>query len=214
MSEAELLRLERKLDEEVRGSLFQNQREFYLQEQLKAIHRELGEEDSDDASDLERQIEARKLPEAVKTRAMREMRKLRRMSPLSPESTVARNFIDWIVALPWTERTDDVLDVAHARRDSRRGSLRARGSEGSHPRLHRRAVARRTHGRPHSLSRRAARRRQDVARPVHRPGAGTQVRAHVARRRARRSRDPRAPAHVHRVDARARRSRRCGAPRW
>jgi ATP-dependent Lon protease len=116
VSEAELLRLERKLDEEVRGSLFQNQREFYLQEQLKAIHRELGQEDSDDAAELERQIEARKLPEAVKTRAMREMRKLRRMSPLSPESTVARNFIDWIIALPWTERTDDVLDVAHARR--------------------------------------------------------------------------------------------------
>ena len=44
------------------------------------------------------------------------MRKLRRMSPLSPESTVARNFVDWILALPWTERTDDVLDVAHARR--------------------------------------------------------------------------------------------------
>ncbi|HEV8447565.1 MAG TPA: endopeptidase La [Gemmatimonadaceae bacterium] len=116
VSESELLRLERKLDEEVRGSLFQNQREFYLQEQLKAIHRELGQEDSDDATELERQIEARKLPEGVKTRAMREMRKLRRMSPLSPESTVARNFIDWIVALPWTERTDDVLDVAHARR--------------------------------------------------------------------------------------------------
>jgi ATP-dependent Lon protease len=115
-SEAELLRLEKKLDEEVRGSLFQNQREFYLQEQLKAIHRELGQEDSDDASELERHVEARKLPEAVKTRAMRELRKLRRMSPLSPESTVARNFIDWILALPWTERTDDVLDVAHARR--------------------------------------------------------------------------------------------------
>ena len=115
-SEIELLRLERKLDEEVRGSLFQNQREFYLQEQLKAIHRELGEEDGDDALELEHQIEARKLPEIVKARAMREVRKLRRMSPLSPESTVARNFVDWIVALPWTERTDDVLDVAHARR--------------------------------------------------------------------------------------------------
>ena len=115
-SEIELLRLERKLDEEVRGSLFQNQREFYLQEQLKAIHRELGQDDTDDAIDLERQIEARKLPEAVKTRALREVRKLRRMSPLSPESTVARNFIDWIIALPWSERTDDVLDVAHARR--------------------------------------------------------------------------------------------------
>jgi ATP-dependent Lon protease len=115
-AEIELLRLERKLDEEVRGSLFQNQREFYLQEQLKAIHRELGQDDADDVMDLERQIEARKLPDAVKTRALREIRKLRRMSPLSPESTVARNFVDWIVALPWTERTDDVLDVAHARR--------------------------------------------------------------------------------------------------
>ncbi len=115
-SEAELLRLEKKLDEEVRGSLFQNQREFYLQEQLKAIHRELGQEDADDSTEIEQQVEARKLPDAVKARAMREIRKLRRMSPLSPESTVARNFVDWILALPWTERTDDVLDVAHARR--------------------------------------------------------------------------------------------------
>ncbi|HEY9227584.1 MAG TPA: endopeptidase La [Gemmatimonadaceae bacterium] len=115
-AEIELLRLERKLDEEVRGSLFQNQREFYLQEQLKAIHRELGQDDTDDVGDLERQIEARKLPDAVRTRALREVRKLRRMSPLSPESTVARNFVDWIIALPWTERTDDVLDVPHARR--------------------------------------------------------------------------------------------------
>ncbi len=115
-SETELLRLERKLDDEVRGSLFQNQREFYLQEQLKAIHRELGNDDSDDVLELERQLDARKLPDAVKTRAMREVRKLRRMSPLSPESTVARNFVDWIIALPWNERTDDILDVAHAQR--------------------------------------------------------------------------------------------------
>jgi ATP-dependent Lon protease len=116
VSETELLRLERKLDEEVRGSLFQNQREFYLQEQLKAIHRELGQDESDDVLDLERQVEARKLPEIVRARTLREVRKLRRMSPLSPESTVARNFVDWVLALPWTERTDDVLDVAHARR--------------------------------------------------------------------------------------------------
>jgi len=115
-AEIELLRLERKLDEEVRGSLFQNQREFYLQEQLKAIHRELGQDDTDDVGELERQVEARKLPDSVRLRALREVRKLRRMSPLSPESTVARNFIDWILALPWTERTDDVLDVPHARR--------------------------------------------------------------------------------------------------
>jgi ATP-dependent Lon protease len=114
--EIELLRLERKLDDEVRGSLFQNQREFYLQEQLKAIHRELGQDDADDALELEAQVEARGLPDGVKARTLREVRKLRRMSPLSPESTVARNYIDWILALPWSARTDDVLDVAHARR--------------------------------------------------------------------------------------------------
>jgi len=115
-SEIELLRLERKIDDEVRGSLFQNQREFYLQEQLKAIHRELGQDDGENVEGLEAQIAARKMPEPVQTRALREVRKLRRMSPLSPESTVARNYVDWLLALPWTERSDDVLDVAHARR--------------------------------------------------------------------------------------------------
>ena len=114
-AEIELLRLERKIDDDVRGSLFQNQREFYLQEQLKAIHRELGQEDGDDLADVEAQIEKKGLPEPIRARALRELRKLRRMSPLSPESTVARGFIDWILALPWTERTDDVLDVTHAR---------------------------------------------------------------------------------------------------
>src|SRR5688572_30266267 len=114
-SENDLLRLERKIDEDVRGSLFQNQREFYLQEQLKAIHRELGHEE-DDLADLEAQVEKRGLPEHVKSRVLREIRKLRRTSPLHPEHTVSRNFVDWLLALPWTERTDDVLDVAHARR--------------------------------------------------------------------------------------------------
>jgi ATP-dependent Lon protease len=113
--ENDLLRLERKIDEDVRGSLFQNQREFYLQEQLKAIHRELGHDD-DDLADLEAQVEKRGLPDHVKTRMLREIRKLRRTSPLHPEHTVSRNFVDWILALPWTERTDDVLDVGHARR--------------------------------------------------------------------------------------------------
>jgi ATP-dependent Lon protease len=113
-AEIEILRLERKIEEDVRGSLFQNQREFYLQEQLKAIHRELGQED-DDFGDLEAAIEKKGLPEVVHARAMRELRKLRRMSPLSPEATVARNFVDWVLALPWTERTDDALDVAKAR---------------------------------------------------------------------------------------------------
>ncbi len=115
-SETDLLRLERKIDDDVRGALFQNQREFYLQEQLRAIHRELGEDDGDDFADLEALVNSKALPEIVKVRAFRELRKLRRMSPMSPEFTVSRNFVDWIVALPWEERTDEILDVAHARR--------------------------------------------------------------------------------------------------
>jgi ATP-dependent Lon protease len=115
-AETDLLRLERKIEDDVRGSLFQNQREFWLQEQLKAIHRELGQDDGNDVEEIAAQIEKREMPEAVKTRATRELRKLRRSSPLAPEAAVARNYLDWIVSLPWSERTDDVLDVAHARR--------------------------------------------------------------------------------------------------
>jgi ATP-dependent Lon protease len=113
--EIDLLRLERKIDDDVRGSLFQNQREFYLQEQLKAIHRELGGEDGDDTEELAKQLEAKKLPEAVQARAVREMRRLKRIPAMSPESAVSRTYLEWILALPWTERTDDVLDVTHAR---------------------------------------------------------------------------------------------------
>ena len=115
-SETDLLRLERKIDEDVRGSLYRNQREFYLQEQLKAIHRELGQEDQDDLDGLAQQIAAKGFPEGARTRADRELRKLRRTPPMSPESTVGRNYIDWLLALPWSERTDDVLDINHARK--------------------------------------------------------------------------------------------------
>jgi ATP-dependent Lon protease len=113
--EIELLRLERKIDDDVRGAMFQNQREFYLQEQLRVIHRELGEDDNDDFAELEAQVKKKTLPPVVEERTLRELRKLRRMPPMSPEFTVARNFVDWIVSIPWTERTDEVLDVAHAR---------------------------------------------------------------------------------------------------
>ena len=113
--EIELLRLERKIDDDVRGAMFQNQREFYLQEQLRVIHKELGEDDGDDFADLEALIRKKALPKVVEERTLRELRKLRRMPPMSPEFTVARNFVDWIVAIPWSERTDEVLDVARAR---------------------------------------------------------------------------------------------------
>ncbi|HEY9426591.1 MAG TPA: endopeptidase La [Gemmatimonadaceae bacterium] len=115
-AEIEILRLERKIESDVRGSLFQNQREFYLQEQLKAIHKELGQGDGDDLDELEATLVKKALPEHARERAERELRKLRRTPALSPEYTVVRNYLDWLVGLPWSERTDDVLDVAHAQR--------------------------------------------------------------------------------------------------
>jgi len=114
--EIEVLRIERKLDDDTRGAMYQTQREFYLQEQLKLIHRELGQDDADDVSELESSLQAKALPEPVRIRVQRELRKLRRMAPTSPEYTVSRNFLDWIGALPWDERTTETLDVAHARR--------------------------------------------------------------------------------------------------
>ncbi len=113
--ELALLTLEKKLDEQVRGSLFQNQREFYLQEQLRAIHKELGQEDGDEFEELAKQVADRGLPPTVATRAHRELRKLKRSSPMSPDATVTRGWLDWALNLPWTARSDDTIDLDHAR---------------------------------------------------------------------------------------------------
>ncbi len=118
--ELEMLALEKSIDDEVRGSIHRNQREFYLQEQLRVINRELGNDDGDDLSEVATAVETADLPEDVRTRADKELRKLRRMSPMSPEATVIRNYLDWILTLPWvTEKTLEVapgtMDVAHTR---------------------------------------------------------------------------------------------------
>jgi ATP-dependent Lon protease len=113
--ELELLGLERQIEERVRGAVFQNQREFYLNEQLKAIHHELGQDESDDVAALEAQARDKGMPPAVEARALRETRRLRRMAAVSPEATVARTFLDWLLALPWTERSAALPDVARAR---------------------------------------------------------------------------------------------------
>jgi ATP-dependent Lon protease len=115
VAELELLNLERKLDDQVRGSIYQNQREYYLQEQLRAIHRELGQDDAEDLDALDAQVDRLELPEPAATRARREVRKLRRMAPISPEATVSRHYLEWILALPWNKRSDDVIDLARAK---------------------------------------------------------------------------------------------------
>ncbi|MCE5271992.1 endopeptidase La [bacterium] len=112
-AEMEILRLERKIDDNVKRQIMKNQREFYLQEQLKAIHRELGhdEEGYDEIEELRAQLQKKKLPAEVLAKAEKEVTKLARMSAMSPEATVVRNYLDWIVSLPWHEATKSRLEV-------------------------------------------------------------------------------------------------------
>jgi ATP-dependent Lon protease len=112
-AEMEILRLEHKIDDNVKKQILKNQREFYLQEQLKAIHRELGQdEDSyDEIEELRALARKKKLPPEVGRRAEKEITKLARMSMMSPEATVVRNYLDWLLSLPWKESTRDRLSV-------------------------------------------------------------------------------------------------------
>jgi ATP-dependent Lon protease len=111
--EVEILKLEQKLEDEVKEQVLKNQKEFYLQEQLKAIHRELGGGDElpEEIRELQAALRKKALPPEVRKRANAEMKKLGLMPSTSPEAAVLRNYLDWILHLPWRKKTKDVLDV-------------------------------------------------------------------------------------------------------
>jgi ATP-dependent Lon protease len=113
-SELEILKLERKIEGQVRSQVTKNQKEFYLNEQLKAIRKELGyaNEFSNEVEELVAQVKKAKMPKDVHEKAIKELDKLGKMSFMSPEATVVRNYIDWLVALPWSVLTDDNGDIA------------------------------------------------------------------------------------------------------
>jgi len=112
-SEVEILKLERKIEGQVRSQVHKNQKEFYLNEQLKAIRKELGyqNEFANELEELGQQIKKAKMPKEVHEKAMKELDRLSKMSFMSPEATVVRNYVDWLVALPWGKVTDDNLDI-------------------------------------------------------------------------------------------------------
>jgi len=113
--ELEILRIEEKLDHQIRLQMDSDRRQHYLSEQLKAIHEELGES-SDDWDDLDLSLREAELPDHARERAEREFRRLRKLNPVSPEAAVVRSYLEWILALPWRRRTEDNLDVPHASR--------------------------------------------------------------------------------------------------
>ena len=113
--EIEILRVQKKIQGKVFKKIEKTQKDFYLQEQMKAIQRELGkEESSSEILDLRKKIkEARMSPEAER-KSMEEIKRLSKMMPLSPEATVIRNYLDWMISLPWDKKTNDNLDIKNA----------------------------------------------------------------------------------------------------
>ncbi len=112
--EIELLEMDGRIRTKVRQSIDKNQREFYLREQLKAIHDELGGELGNESAEFRKKLEERGLPEEIKEKMLKEVSRLERMSSASPESNVVRTYLDWVLAMPWNDQTTDTLDVAHA----------------------------------------------------------------------------------------------------
>jgi len=118
LMEAEIgvMQVERKIRSRVKRQMEKTQREYYLNEQLKAIQKELGEgEDGrDELQELEEKIKSTKLSKEARDKATSELKKLRNMSPMSAEATVVRNYLDWLLTIPWSERSRIKKNISHA----------------------------------------------------------------------------------------------------
>lgn len=111
--ELEIMRLARKINNAVRQNIDKNQREYYLREQLKAIHAELGD-DEDEREELANKIKEKGMPQEIEEKALKEIARMDKMSSSSPEYTVIRNYLDWLIDLPWKEETEDTENLADA----------------------------------------------------------------------------------------------------
>ena len=114
-SEISVLQVEKRIRTRVKRQMEKTQREYYLNEQMKAIQKELGDEDGkDDLAELEERIKNTKLSKEARDKAIGEFKKLRQMSPMSAEATVVRNYLDWILSIPWGKRSKVKKDLAQA----------------------------------------------------------------------------------------------------
>jgi ATP-dependent Lon protease len=114
--EIEKMNLEKRINVQVKKQMEKAQKEYYLNEKIKAIHQELGRKDdrSDEIAELKDKIEKAGLPKAVREKADAELKRLEAMPPVSAEATVSRNYIDWLVAVPWKKSSRELRDLAHA----------------------------------------------------------------------------------------------------
>src|SRR3954471_1252745 len=117
-AEIEILQVERKIRTRVKKQMEKTQKEYYLNEQMQAIQKELGDRDEfkNELTELEERAKQKNLSKEAQVKVKKELKKLRMMAPMSAEAAVVRNYVDWVLGLPWDEKTDEKLDVVDAER--------------------------------------------------------------------------------------------------
>ncbi len=117
-AEVEIMRLEQRIKGRVKKQMEKTQKEYYLNEQMRAIQKEMGEKDDlkSEIQELEQRIRRKRMPKEALTKVRAELKKLKLMSPMSAEATVVRNYIEWLISIPWKERTREKLDLNEAKK--------------------------------------------------------------------------------------------------
>ena len=174
------LQVRRRIRDDVESGAQAQQREYFLRKQMESIRKELGDDDASVIEEYERKIADSKMPDAVREQAQRELGRLERMGEASGESSMIRTYLDWLLGVPWGERSRGAARPGARARGARRRPRRARGRQGPDHRVHRRAQAAPRARALRGGSRRRrdpdpdrpARDRQDVDRRVDRPCDG------------------------------------------
>ena len=112
--EIEKLNVDRSINTRVKRQMERAQKEYYLNEKLKAIQKELGRGEANEIEQLKKKIETSGMPEGPQEKAMQELKRLEMMPPMSAESTVSRNYLDWLLAVPWKKRSKEIRDIKRA----------------------------------------------------------------------------------------------------
>jgi ATP-dependent Lon protease len=112
--EIEKLNMDRTIQSRVKRQMEKAQKEYYLNEKIKAIQKELGRGEKSEFDELKKKVEAAGMPKEVKDKAIQELKKLEAMPPMSAESTVSRNYLDWLLAVPWKKRSKEIRNISRA----------------------------------------------------------------------------------------------------